>query len=59
MTELQGGHPPRIPSFVAPEGRMTRGKKNALERLWPRLGLENFAQTVELAKVFCPRPPEG
>lgn len=57
MTELQAGHPRRIRSFVRREGRMTDGQKTALERLWPRYGLEISAQTYDLAKIFGRRAP--
>ncbi|MGH8540526.1 MAG: tRNA (guanosine(46)-N7)-methyltransferase TrmB, partial [Stenotrophobium sp.] len=30
----------RVRSFVRREGRMTDGQKSALERLWPRYGLD-------------------
>lgn len=42
----------RIRSFVRREGRMTDGQKSALERLWPRYGLDAPAQAYDLAQVF-------
>jgi tRNA (guanine-N7-)-methyltransferase len=46
------GQPRRIRSFVRREGRMTDGQKTALERLWPRYGLEAPTQLYELPKIF-------
>ncbi|TXH04593.1 MAG: tRNA (guanosine(46)-N7)-methyltransferase TrmB [Nevskiaceae bacterium] len=45
-------HLRRIRSFVRREGRMTDGQKTALERLWPRYGLDAPAAPCDLAQVF-------
>ncbi|MGH8504580.1 MAG: tRNA (guanosine(46)-N7)-methyltransferase TrmB [Stenotrophobium sp.] len=47
----------RIRSFVRREGRMTDGQKAALERLWPRYGLDAPAQPLDLAQVFGRKAP--
>ena len=58
MSETESApHLRRIRSFVRREGRMTDGQKTALERLWPRYGLEVAAQTYDLPKLFGRRAP--
>ncbi len=47
----------RLRSFVRREGRMTDGQKSALERLWPRYGLDEPTQPFDLAKVFGRKAP--
>lgn len=47
----------RLRSFVRREGRMTDGQKAALERLWPRYGLDQPSQPFDLAKVFGRKAP--
>ncbi|MES2489178.1 MAG: tRNA (guanosine(46)-N7)-methyltransferase TrmB [Pseudomonadota bacterium] len=47
----------RLRSFVRREGRMTDGQKSALERLWPRYGLDQPAQPFDLAQVFGRKAP--
>ncbi|MGH8461191.1 MAG: tRNA (guanosine(46)-N7)-methyltransferase TrmB [Stenotrophobium sp.] len=47
----------KIRSFVRREGRMTDGQKAALERLWPRYGLDVPAQAYDLAQVFGRKAP--
>jgi tRNA (guanine-N7-)-methyltransferase len=42
----------KLRSFVRREGRMTGGQKAALERLWPRYGIDAPAQPLDLAQVF-------
>ena len=50
-------HLRRIRSFVRREGRMTDGQKTALERLWPRYGLDAPAAPFDLAQVFGRKAP--
>src|SRR3569623_427636 len=65
MSELETGKPEqegapfyrRLRSFVRREGRRTDGQKAALERLWPRYGLDQPAQPFDLAKVFGRKAP--
>jgi tRNA (guanine-N7-)-methyltransferase len=47
----------KLRSFVRREGRMTAGQKAALERLWPRYGLDAPAQALDLTQVFGRRAP--
>jgi len=47
----------RLRSFVRREGRMTEGQKSALERLWPRYGLDQPAQPFDLVQVFGRKAP--
>ncbi len=46
-----------IRSFVRREGRLTPGQQRALERLWPRYGLEADGQPLDLDAVFGRRAP--
>ena len=63
----QGLFQRKIRSFVRREGRMTDGQKSALERLWPRYGLDAPALTSsgqatqphDLAQVFGRKTPVG
>ena len=42
-----------VQSFVRREGRITKGQKNALERLWGRYGLDlDPAQKLDFDKLF-------
>jgi tRNA (guanine-N7-)-methyltransferase len=50
--ELPAGHPRRVRSFVRREGRMTDGQKSAMERLWPRYGLEKPQGLLDPHQVF-------
>lgn len=50
--EASGKYIRRIRSFVKREGRLTKGQAGALERQWPKLGLEHQAQTIDLDAVF-------
>ena len=47
----------KLRSFVRREGRMTDGQKSALERLWPRYGLDEPKQAFDLAQVFGRKAP--
>ncbi|MCO6413781.1 MAG: tRNA (guanosine(46)-N7)-methyltransferase TrmB, partial [Thiogranum sp.] len=51
-------HPPlrRIRSFVRREGRLTPGQQRALERSWPRFGLE-FDAPFDAVEAFGRRAP--
>lgn len=53
------GRPPqrRVRSFVRREGRLTPAQADALERLWPRYGLEPAPQPPDLDFVFGRRAP--
>jgi len=42
----------RVRSFVRREGRITHAQKDALERLWPRFGIEPPKAPLDLAQVF-------
>lgn len=47
----------KVRSFVRREGRMTDAQKSALERLWPRFGLDAPAKPFDLAQVFGRKAP--
>lgn len=49
-----GGSPQRRPirSFVRREGRITPAQQDALERLWPRYGLEPAGRPLDPAAIF-------
>lgn len=47
----------RIRSFVRREGRLTSGQGRALERLWPRFGIEADAGPVVPGALFGRRSP--
>ncbi|MEA2093204.1 MAG: tRNA (guanosine(46)-N7)-methyltransferase TrmB [Pseudomonadota bacterium] len=49
-------HPRAIRSWVRREGRITRAQQRALERLWPRYGLDAI-QTPDLDQVFGRNAP--
>lgn len=42
----------RIRSFVRREGRMTDGQREALERLWPRYGIDYGDEPLDLDSLF-------
>jgi tRNA (guanine-N7-)-methyltransferase len=42
----------RVRSFVRREGRITQAQKDALERLWPRFGVEPPPAPIDLAALF-------
>lgn len=42
----------RIKSFVLRQGRMSKGQQAALERLWPRYGLEADGGLLDLTQLF-------
>lgn len=42
----------KIRSFVRRQGRIRSGQKNAIQRLWPTLGIEYQAQPIDLEKAF-------
>jgi len=46
-----------IRSFVVRAGRMTPGQRQALERLWPRYGLDLPDGALDLAEVFGRQAP--
>ncbi|RUO62922.1 tRNA (guanine-N(7)-)-methyltransferase [Pseudidiomarina planktonica] len=50
--EASGKYIRRIRSFVKREGRLTKGQAGALERQWPKLGLEHQAEAIDLKAVF-------
>src|SRR5690606_38970386 len=41
-----------VRSYVRRTGRVTRAQENALERLWPRFGLEYSPIPLDLGEVF-------
>ncbi len=45
-------HLRRVRSFVRREGRITQAQKDALERLWPRFGIEPPAAPLDFAQIF-------
>jgi tRNA (guanine-N7-)-methyltransferase len=47
----------RLRSYVRREGRMTDGQKAALERLWPRYGIESPTQAFDPEALFGRRAP--
>jgi tRNA (guanine-N7-)-methyltransferase len=54
-----GESPPlrAIRSFVRREGRITPAQEDALERLWPRYGLDPAGRPLDLAAAFGRRAP--
>ncbi|HZP11959.1 MAG TPA: tRNA (guanosine(46)-N7)-methyltransferase TrmB [Nevskiaceae bacterium] len=51
MTLAETPHHRRVRSFVRREGRITHAQKDALERLWPRFGIDAPKQ-LDFAQVF-------
>ena len=47
----------RVRSFVRRDGRMTDGQKQALEKNWPRFGLELAAGPIDFKKEFQREAP--
>lgn len=47
----------RIKSYVKREGRMTARQSNAIERVWPTMGLEYSKQVLDLNAVFGRQAP--
>ncbi|MEE9143127.1 MAG: tRNA (guanosine(46)-N7)-methyltransferase TrmB [Gammaproteobacteria bacterium] len=45
-------HSRPIRSFVRREGRLTPGQQRAIERLWPRYGIDNDQSLLDLDKLF-------
>ncbi len=52
MTLAETPHHRRVRSFVRREGRITHAQKDAIERLWPRFGIEPPKAPLDLAAVF-------
>lgn len=50
--EREGAQRRAIRSFVRREGRITPAQQDALERLWPRYGLEPAGRLLDPAEVF-------
>ncbi|HET8551120.1 MAG TPA: tRNA (guanosine(46)-N7)-methyltransferase TrmB [Gammaproteobacteria bacterium] len=48
---------PHIRSFVRREGRLTPAQARALDRLWPRFGLDFGPQPIDPEQVFGRRAP--
>ncbi|HET7307085.1 MAG TPA: tRNA (guanosine(46)-N7)-methyltransferase TrmB [Gammaproteobacteria bacterium] len=46
-----------IRSFVRREGRLTPAQARALDRLWPRFGLDFAPQPIDLEQIFGRRAP--
>ena len=57
MSEADHTHARRVRSFVRREGRMTDGQKAALDRLWPRYGLEKPDGLLDAQKIFGRKAP--
>ena len=51
MTEA-GAHRRPVRSFVLRGGRLTEGQKRALEKLWPRYGIEEGDALLDFSAVF-------
>ena len=47
----------RIRSFVLREGRLTAGQVSALEKLWPRYGIDNCAEVIDHQALFGRNAP--
>ncbi len=47
----------KIRSFVKRDGRMTVGQRDALQKLWPRFGLELSAGLINFSQVFQREAP--
>ena len=54
---LDAGHRRAIRSFVVRAGRMTPGQRQALERLWPRYGLDLPGGAIDLDQAFGRQAP--
>ncbi|HVT34446.1 MAG TPA: tRNA (guanosine(46)-N7)-methyltransferase TrmB [Nevskiaceae bacterium] len=52
MKEAEPAHARRVRSFVRREGRFTDAQKSALERLWPRYGIDDGAGVLDLRALF-------
>ncbi|HVW69313.1 MAG TPA: tRNA (guanosine(46)-N7)-methyltransferase TrmB [Steroidobacteraceae bacterium] len=52
-------HPRTIRSFVTRAGRITDAQVRALERLWPRYGVEYTASTLDLDVLFGRHAPRS
>ena len=48
---------PHIRSYVRREGRITGAQEEALERLWPRYGIESGGALLDPAAIFGRRAP--
>lgn len=47
----------RIKSFVLRQGRMSKGQQAALDRVWPKYGLELEGDTLDLEPLFSRQAP--
>ena len=50
-------HPKRIRSFVRREGRLTPAQSRAIDRLWPRFGLDHGEGMLDFETIFGRRAP--
>lgn len=54
--ELSGHR--QVRSFVRREGRLTKGQKRALDKLWPAFGIDNADIMIDLNKTFGREAPK-
>jgi len=45
-------YPRTIKSFVKREGRLTKSQLNALDKLWPKFGIDYSEQQLDLERIF-------
>ncbi|MDJ0926171.1 MAG: tRNA (guanosine(46)-N7)-methyltransferase TrmB [Gammaproteobacteria bacterium] len=50
-------HPRRVRSFVRRAGRVTAGQQRALRELWPRWGLDEVSDELDLDAIFGRQAP--
>ena len=55
MSEVE--HPRAVRSFVTRAGRITPAQQRALEKLWPKYGLEFTAQPLDLPALYARAAP--
>ncbi|WP_404399856.1 tRNA (guanosine(46)-N7)-methyltransferase TrmB [Idiomarina seosinensis] len=55
--EAAGKYVRKVRSFVKREGRLTKGQAAAIERYWPKMGLELEQGRLDLAQVFSNSNP--
>lgn len=48
----------RIRSFVRREGRLTQGQQRAIDEQWPRFGIDNGDQLLDLDAIFSRSAPK-
>lgn len=57
MNNLPERHLRRVRSFVKRDGRMTDAQRDAIQRLWPQMGLDLAAGMIDFVKTFHREAP--